>query len=165
MAANGSDESPVPTAALGRGIQHRVAECVAYSVSTDGTLALMAMRTPENQQIEIVLPVHNLKHFRSMVNDLVSAADRQNMAPHGQVMLKYPRTAEAGSTSDVRGHVVLRFDDGLVTEQIMLLPWGVASVLAEAMKGVVDQITTPAQRAQLRAVVTTERRIIRPGEV
>lgn len=123
-----------------------VTDCVARSISHDGTTAMMVFKIADGTRFALTVPVAGLAAFRSLVNDVCDDADKAKIG-RGMAQMKRPQNVEVGHTDQVRGHVVIAIDPRLPSEQILLLPDEGGLQMADMLQKDILGRMSPAERA------------------
>lgn len=140
----------------------KVTKCESYSISAEGQ-AMMVFRIdqgpPPGEKFAITLPTTGLKAFRSMLNDLIAAAEKRELSG-GMVAIHRPREVTVGNSVHLRGCVALIFNPGAEDETMNLLPDNLGLDVAEAMQKDIYSRMTEAQR---RAHITAKSQLLTSG--
>lgn len=110
-----------------------VEDVEAYSISEDGTTAMIKFSDDEGQPMALTIPVGKLGALMSVVVNLRRLAEKRDI-PAGHLQFTI---AQSYSVGNVGGHphaVLIGFDGGLATEQLILIDDKPAIGMAEAIK-------------------------------
>ena len=145
-----------------------VLACESYSISAEG-IAMMVFRIPEESggRFAVTLPVTGLKALRTLVTDLISAAEKRDLTA-GMVSLHRPRDVTVGNLYDVRNSVVAQFNSGAEDEIGFLMHDDLGLDLAEGLQqNIYGRMTDKERRERLakksKVLTAPKPRIILPG--
>lgn len=144
-----------------------VVECIARSISKDGTKAMMVFKIEDGTQFALTLPVGALAIFRSMVNDVCDDADKAKLGT-GMVQMKRPHTIEIGSSDQIRGHIAITFNRDMPEETIFLMTDAMGLDVSDAMqKNIFGRMTPEDRRARMARsgqMLMPKKTLIIPGK-
>ena len=144
-----ADTPPIPAAVVS------ASEVSAYSISEDGTTALIQFKDDDDQLVALTLPVNKLGSLLSVVVNARRLADKKDI-PAGHVQFTVAQSYSVGNVSGYPNSVLLGFDGGLVTEAMIIIDDKPAMGMAEAIKSNVLKRVT-------RATAPAPKIILPPG--
>jgi hypothetical protein len=92
---------------------------LAQSISEDGR-AMLLFQLEDGGRFAVTMPVEGLKPIRSMITDLIVAAEKRGVHS-GMVHFLQPRQYQVGHSDHLRGAVVITFDPNAEGEIAVLL--------------------------------------------
>lgn len=143
-----------------------VTDCVARSISQDGTTAMMVFKIADGSRFALTVPVAGLAALRSLINDVCDDADKAKLH-RGMAQMKRPQNFEVGHTDQIRGHVVVSIDPRLASEQLFVMPDEAGLQMADMLQKDILGRMSPADRAarakNAKPFLLPQRTLIVPG--
>jgi hypothetical protein len=129
----------------------------ATSISTDGTIALLAFTCADGEKLIVTMPSQGIAQMRQMISDLQDTAKARGVG-HGNVAPILPRDFAVGNSDQMRGAVLVLLNRDAPDERVFALTDKSALELADALKQNVLDRMTPQERA--RAIAGPSKLII-----
>ncbi len=105
----------------------------AYSISEDGSTALIKFKDEDDQPTSLIIPVGKLGALMSVVVNLRRLAEKRNI-PAGHLQFTIAQSYSIGNVGGRPDAVLIGFDGGLASEQMFLVEDKPAMGMAEAIK-------------------------------
>lgn len=103
------------------------------SISTDGTTAMLEFTMPDGGRVGLTLPIAGLAGLRTMCNDLVAAARKRDVGA-GNVAPRFPNSFSVGHSDQIRGAVMMMFDQDTPQELVVAMRDQPAADFADAIR-------------------------------
>lgn len=143
-----------------------VQKFVSYNITAEGR-AILVFEIEGGDKFALTVQVNALKAFRSMVGDVITAAEKREHHS-GMAAIHQPREVNVGHSSTLRGVALIQFNPGADDEAVFGLPDAIALNIADALeKNVISRMTDQDRRRHMmgksRVLQAPKPKIILPG--
>jgi hypothetical protein len=142
-------EDVKPIEALGGTGYVDVVACTGYSISEDGTTALLRLTGSHGSNVQLTFPVGMIGGLQGVLRDMRKIADGLDLKA-GTIPAKFPKAYLVGHSPAVRGHVAIAFNAHTEDEETFMLPDATALGMVEAIRqNIFSRMSSADRRARV----------------